>query len=319
MLDLYKKDQPIAYKIIKNAINNNKLNHAYLLEVNGYSKGLNLALAFAKFVLCPKNYSNNLKCNECSQCKMIDDGNFIELKIITPEGQWIKKEQLEELQRNFSKKAILGNKKIYIINGAERLNISSANSILKFLEEPSEGIIAILLTENVYQVLNTIVSRCQILSLKKETNDILDEDTYKKLAHYTFNNQEEIENFINDETNKELADTLVEYVNYYEKNGLKSIIYKNKDFLEKFNDKKVLTMAFQWMILYYKDILNYKFGHKIVHFNEYNNDIETIATLNTVASICEKLKIVVELSETIKFNANSNMLMDKLIIELSEV
>lgn len=319
MLDLYKDEQLIAYKMIKNAIKNNKLIHAYLLEVNGYSKGLDFALAFAKYILCPYNYTNNDKCRDCNQCKIIDDGNFLELKIIKPDGQWIKKEQLEELQRDFSKKAIVGNKKIYIINEADKLNTFSANSILKFLEEPASEIIAILLADNAYQVLNTIVSRCQILSLKKDNINIDKEKTIQKLAYYIFNNQEDIDEFINNEETLGKISFLVDYINYYEKNGLKAIIYKNKGFTELFNDKKSLFMAFQWIILYYKDILNYKLNNNVLYFNEYKKEIEEVVNKNEMAIICEKIKIVVELSETIKFNANANMLMDKLIIELSEV
>lgn len=319
MLDLYKEEQPIVYKIITNAIKNNKLIHAYLLELNGYSKGQDFALAVAKTILCPNNYTNDNSCNGCNQCKMINDKNFLELKIISPDGQWIKKEQLEELQRDFSKKAILGNKKIYIINGAEKLNISSANSILKFLEEPDEEIIAILLTDNAYQVLSTIISRCQVLSLKKDSIKIDSEDIKQKLAYYTFNNHEEIEEFVNNEENLDKIKLLIDYINYYEKSGLKTIIYKNKGLIDSFDDKKSLTMVFRWMTLYYKDILNYKLNNNILYFNDYKKEIEEICDKNEISSICEKIKIVVELSETIKFNANANMLMDKLIIELSEV
>lgn len=319
MLDLYIDDQPVAYKIIKNAIKNNKLNHAYLLETNGYSRGLDFALAFSKLILCPYSYTNNNNCNGCSQCQMIDEGNFIEIKIINPDGQWIKKEQMEELQNIFSKKAIIGNKKVYIINGADKLNISSANSILKFIEEPSEGIIAILLSENANQVLSTIVSRCQTLSLIKEKKEIEEKETYKRLANYSHNNQEEINLFKEDENNKDKINMIVDYIEYYEKNKLRTIIFKNKEIIETFNDKNSLFQFYQWIMLYYKDILNYKLNKKLDYYDEYIKKIEIISEQNTIESICEKLKIIVKLSETIKFNANAGMLMDKLIIELSEV
>ena len=52
---------------------------------------------------------------------------------------------------------------LFIIYNAEKLNTSSANTILKFLEEPEENIIAVLTTDNRYQVLDTILSRCQNL------------------------------------------------------------------------------------------------------------------------------------------------------------
>ena len=168
MLDDFKLEQQIVYKTLINSVINNKTSHAYLIETNGYPKSLDLALAFSKYLLCPNSYSNNTNCKNCNQCLNIDKNEFIELKIIEPEGQWIKKSQLEELQEMFSKKSIIGNKKVYIINKADKLNVSSSNSLLKFLEEPEEGIIAILLAENISQLLPTIVSRCQILSLKNK-------------------------------------------------------------------------------------------------------------------------------------------------------
>ena len=150
MLDDFKNEQPVVYRILTNSIKKDRYSHAYLFELNGYSKGLDLALSFAKFLLCPNNYSNCDKCNGCMQCKNIDTNNFLELKVIDTDGQWIKKEQLEELQHEFMNKSIVGNKKVYIINHAEKLNASSSNSILKFIEEPPEGIIAILLSDNFF-------------------------------------------------------------------------------------------------------------------------------------------------------------------------
>ena len=166
MLDDFLKIQPIAYKIFKNSKIKNRISHAYIIETNGYSKGLDIAIAFSKYLLCPKSYTNSEKCKNCTQCFTIDKNEFIEFKIIQADGNQIKKEQIEELQLNFSKKPVIGDKKIYIIKDAEKLNVKTSNSILKFIEEPEEGIIAILIVDNINNLLSTIVSRCQIVSLK---------------------------------------------------------------------------------------------------------------------------------------------------------
>ena len=320
MLDEYKQEQPIIYQTLLNAIKKNTVTHAYLIELNGYSKGLDFALSFAKYLLCPNHYTNVEKCNGCNQCKVIDDGNFLEIKIIHPEGQWIKKEQLEELQQEFNRKALVGNQKIYIIDGADKLNTSSANSILKFLEEPVVGITAILLVDNAYQVMNTIVSRCQVLSLKKE-NKLKEEniDTKTLLVYSSFHNQEDIDNFLNNGDTEDKIASMVEYMNFFEKNGYQAIIYKNKPFLEKFNDKKMLYLVFQWFILYYKDVLNHLLGKRLEFFQEYVDDIHKVSESNSTLIICKKLEILLELSEKIKFNVNATMLMDKLVIDLMEV
>ena len=68
MLDDFINEQPVAYRILKNSVINDKLSHAYIIESNGYSKSFDLALSFAKYLLCPSSYTNNTNCGECRQC-----------------------------------------------------------------------------------------------------------------------------------------------------------------------------------------------------------------------------------------------------------
>lgn len=318
MLDDFKDEQPIIYKILTNSIRKDKFSHAYLFELNGYSKGLDLALAFAKFLLCPHNYSDNSKCDGCMQCHNIDNNNFLEIKIIDTDGQWIKKEQLEELQREFMTKSIVGNKKVYIINNAEKLNVSSSNSLLKFLEEPPEGIVAILITNNMYQLLNTIISRCQILSFKKNKNEDNNLNSIAKVGHYLFSDSESLDDFINN-TGENYIETIISYVNFYENRKNETIAYKNKEFLGIFADRKSLNLAFELFVLYYKDVLNKLLGLDYEYFNDYSKELDKICNLNDVESISKKVKILIDLSVNIKFNLNANLLMDKLVIKFSEV
>ena len=207
---------------------------------------------------------------------------------------------------------------MYIIKGAEKLNNASANSILKFLEEPSEGIIAILTTENIHQVLGTIKSRCQLLSLVRVKDEEKNKNTKSLLATISFNNQEDIEFFINNADSETKINTVVEFIDFVEKNKNKAIIYKNKNFLEQFNDKKQLEIAFNWMILYYRDVLSYKLNNTLNYFYDYESNIQSLSMSLSMINLCHKIEVLVSLSEKIKFNVNNNMLMDKLVIKLVE-
>lgn len=308
MLDNYKLTQTVAYKTLINAVKKNKFSHAYLFETHGYAKSLDLVLSFVKYILCPNNYSNNDKCENCSICKQIDENNHIELKVIKPDGLWIKKEQLTELQQEFSKKAISGNKKIYIITEADKLNPAASNSILKFLEEPEENIIAILMVENKYQLLDTIISRCQIISLLNKNIGNLN-TTYEK-----------VKNIINNENiDEEKLDKIVNFINYYEKNKIDTILNTNKLWHQYFTDKEIITDAFQIISLYYMDVINYSCGHKLNIFDKYENNIKEIANKNNVNQLIDKINIVLELKDLIKYNINISLLMDKLILRLEEV
>lgn len=314
MLDDYINDQPIVYKILKNAIINDRYSHAYLFETNGYYNSFNFIMSFTKSLLCPNKKTQKENCNNCHQCEVINSGNFPELKIINPEGLWIKKEQLQELQSEFNEKALIGNKKIYIINHAEKLNKSSANSILKFLEEPEGNIIAILITENIYSVLETIRSRCQILRLKetitKKTENTI--ETIKKILYLNHENTQE--NVTIEEIDIKIK-KVIEFVNYYETHHLDALLYINKLWNDYIKTKDDLVDAFDIMIMYYKDIINKKIGKPTEIFLE-NKEIEEISSKNNLKDLCTKLNIVINQKQNIRYNANTNLLMDKLIIDL---
>ena len=308
MLDDYQSMQPIVYRILKNAINKDKYSHAYLFETTGFSDSFNLILSFVKAINCPNNYTNNQNCNKCHQCEVIESGNYPEMKIINPDGMWIKKDQLNELQEEFKNKAIIGNKKIYIINKADRLNVQAANSILKFLEEPEEGIIAILITDNIYQILETIRSRCQIIKLKEEKHDFKDIDTINRVA--------KILNIELNETKELQVQKVINFVNQYEKLHFNTILYMQKLWHDHTKTKDDQILGFDIMIMYYKDILNNMLNHKIEIFTDYIDDINNITSNNTINTISTKISILTDFKEQIKYNANSNLLMDKLIITL---
>ena len=315
MFDDFKDDQGIIYKIIINSLRKNKCSHAYLIETNNYIKSLEFVKALAKAFLCPFGYTNGDNCNLCNQCKLIDDDNFIELKIIKPDGEWIKKEQLVELQNLFSKKAVIGNKKVYIIDGVEKLNTNSANSILKFLEEPLDGIYAFLVTDNINKVLNTIVSRCQILSLKNSFSKCSNK-LEEKVASKIFNSENKISDFVNNESTNNYIINCINFVDYYEKNHMDTLIYIDSLWNNYFIDRKDIYIGFEIILLYYNDILNYLLNCPIEVFDDYKKNIQDIALNSNITNISKKISFIMDLQEKIKYNVNTNLLMDKLIIGL---
>lgn len=75
-----------------------------------------------------------------------------------------------------------------------------------------------------------------------------------------------------------------------------------------------MIAAFDIMILFYNDMLNYKVNKKINVFNDYNDQINEMCGNNTNEKICHKLDVLIKLKRKIKNNANSKLIMDKLII-----
>lgn len=165
------------FQLISKEIKSNRVSHAYLIETNDFLDIDNLINTLVKMLLCNVDDYNKV-CNKCNICSLIDNGNYPDLKIIEADGNYIKKEQLMEIRDDFKSKSVSGGRQIYVIKDASKLNSSSGNTILKFLEEPSSNIIAILLAKSRFNVMETILSRCQIFSLKSSINNSFDDNFY---------------------------------------------------------------------------------------------------------------------------------------------
>ena len=311
MLDDFISEQAIAYKIFKNSISKNKLSHAYLINTNGYHKGFDFAKAFAKYLLCPNNATGN---HECSVCHLIDNNSYSEFKVIEADGLWIKKEQTDELQEMFSMKSLSG-RKVYIINGVENLNISASNSILKFLEEPEEGIVAILITDNIYKVLGTIVSRCQVINLNNV--QVKSDDMLLNVGNELYNDSDKINEFVNDEESINKIGHVIDFIDYLMVNKLDALVYINKYWNDFFKSKDDYLFAFNIMIMFYSDVINFKMGNDII-LSEFKFNIEKYSELdyNIINSF---LNLIMEVREDLYSNVNLNLLMDKFIIKMEAI
>lgn len=314
MLEDYSNEQQISFKIIKNQLTKNNISHAYIIETNGYYKGFDFVLSFVKSLLCPKNNTSINNCGNCTQCSRIDNNNYTELEIIEPDGMWIKKEQLDNLQKKFSSKSIESGKMVYIINHADKLNEASANSILKFLEEPEPGIIAVLVVENHFNLLDTIVSRCQIIKLvnNKHTNG----NELENICYYLFNNQADVNNFIRQNQEINIIDNAINFIKMYEQEKLGMILKENKYCGSILKDKHLFDIYLNIMVLFYKDVLNYMLFEKTDIFVDKLDIVKTVSNNNTETIISEKIKVILTIKERIKNNCNLNLLLDKLIIML---
>ncbi len=294
MFDNYKDTQKIAYNILSNSIKNNKISHAYLIESKGNEKSYDFALSFAKALLCPKKLTNNKNCIGCNQCQIIDDNNFLELEVIDTDDMWLKKEKIENLQSDFNFKPIIGKNKIYIIKNAEKLKENLSNKLLKFIEEPAPGIIAILLIDNKSKILDTILSRCQLISLNnEEKHTIIDDD---------------------------LTKIVIKFIEYVEQDKLETILYTNSLLHDHMNDRNNYIEVLNVILDFYKSVLNYKINiQKYYISNDYIVEIKKIGEKISFNNILKKIDIIINLKKAILNNANINLIVDKLIIDFAGV
>ncbi|SDC73765.1 DNA polymerase III subunit delta' [Shouchella lonarensis] len=152
--------QPRVVPFLIASLKKDRLSHAYLFNGPAGSGKSAMAIYMAKRFLC-RQATGVDPCQVCKDCMRIDHGNHPDLHKMTVDKQTIKKEQVTALQKEFSYRGMESQKKVYIIHDVDKMTASAINSLLKFLEEPTQGTLAILLTENREAVLSTLLSRTQ--------------------------------------------------------------------------------------------------------------------------------------------------------------
>lgn len=155
-------------ELLINSVKNNRTSHSYMfVGTEGIGKKM-IAKEFAKMILCT---DENKYCNKCKSCIEFDTNNNPDFKIIEPDGNSLKIEQIREFQNKIAEKPIISNKKVYIINDSDKMTGEAQNCLLKTLEEPPEYVTIILIGSNENAFLSTIKSRCMILHFDKIPND----------------------------------------------------------------------------------------------------------------------------------------------------
>ena len=254
--------------IVDKIVSSNRISHAYIIQLKNYGDDFVLVKSFVKAILCKekRKVSELFDCKLCNICNLIDNDNYPDLCVIEPEGKEIKKSQLVGLQKEFNNKSLLDNKRIYILKEADKLNESAANTILKFLEEPSDDIVAILVTTNRYKMLETILSRCQVLSIDSKGKEIIYNDEIIDLVHFICDGDALFINY-SEIIEKILSDKMValERLKVVEQIFVQYLIDKDNSslskYLNKLSDEKIVKYSL--IIEEYLKKLQYNVNYKL--------------------------------------------------------
>ncbi len=166
---IYGQEGPIA--VLKSALEKKRVPHAFLFYgAEGIGKRTT-ALVFAKALNCKAAGAD--ACDACTSCRKIDSGNHPDILIIRPEGQFVKVADIKELQERMRFRPLEGARRVVIIDDAERMNITSANSLLKTLEEPSPTNVFVLVSSRPHLLPLTILSRCHRLRFNPVQQDVI--------------------------------------------------------------------------------------------------------------------------------------------------
>ena len=136
-----------------------RLSHAYVFSG---AQGPEQALSLAAALCCLHPGPQGQACGSCQACHNIAGGLYPDLSLLAPEGSSYKVERMRDLVARANLSPIFGPRKCFILQEAERMGDEGANTLLKLLEEPPQGVTLMLLTQAPEALLPTIVSRCQL-------------------------------------------------------------------------------------------------------------------------------------------------------------
>jgi DNA polymerase-3 subunit delta' len=157
-----------AVDMLAHHVANGRERHAYLLTgPQGVGKRT-LALRFAQSLNCPNPTLPGAPCGVCSSCKRFESLQHPDLTVVEAEqvGGVLRIDQVREMQHNLSLAPYEAKYRVALILRFEEANTSAANAILKTLEEPPPQVVVILTANSTENLLSTIVSRCEVLSLR---------------------------------------------------------------------------------------------------------------------------------------------------------
>lgn len=319
------QDQKRVASLLENSIRNERVAHAYLFTGGQGVGKKKIALHFAKSLLCL--HGDGDACGQCHHCLRVDSGNHPDLHFIAPDGASIKIDQIRQLQKEFSFKAVESSRNVYILEHVDKMTVQAANSLLKFLEEPSYQVTAILLTEHLHQILPTIISRCQTIHFDEldfaQRVEILKKEGYfeplirnacKITADLAYARQ-----LCQSEGFAQYRNLVIQLTEDILDKGSYAIITLQDKVLKNEQGNQGLPFILDLLIHWYRDLLFYQIDRKSELVN-----IDQMDAIQRQALRCSRtwvlngIEVVMEANRRLARHANPQLSLERMVIQLQE-
>ena len=323
----FKEKQPTAEKMFRNALLRDRLAHAYLFEGTRGTGKVQASKLLAQSFFCLNRIDDYQPCGQCHHCKRIESGNHPDVHIVEPDGQSIKKGQIQALQMEFSKSGMESTKKFYAIVHADRMTTNAANSLLKFLEEPQAQTMAVLITEQLHNMLSTILSRCQIISFRPLSANLLIEqlisagipqDIAPLLSQLTQNVDDALELF-SDEWFAQARKKVVKLHEALQNSEEEALLWLQQEWYKHFQDREQVNMGLQMLLFIYRDLLSIQLNRKEkLIFPAIVSELERSALNISQTTILNHIETILHTKRMLDAHTNSQLLMEQMVLSIKE-
>ena len=316
---------------LKTALEENKISHAYIFHGEDESGKMMLAESFAQAILCegsPEDRQDGDCCNQCRSCLQAESHNHPDIIYITHEKASIGVDDIRtQLNSDIMIKPYSSERKIYIIDEAEKMTEGAQNALLKTIEEPPSYAVVILLVNNITALLPTILSRCVQLNLRpvaKETIKKLLMEKYQTpdyladiSAMFSGGNVGKAIQFAASEEFDQMKRTVIALVTKVFDLRSYEILEKIKELSE---DKTRITDYLDLCTMWYRDVLIYKataddrtllFGQEVREIRDQANSL-SYERIEKIMKAIDKAKV------RLKANVNFDIVMEMMLLTIKE-
>lgn len=312
------KNQKTVVRLIDNSFKNDRLFHTYIFNGSRGSLKMDAAMYFASLVLC----DNGGACKECGECVSLEKWSNPHLYIISPDGDSIKKEQIEALEHEYGFTS--DHTRVFIIQNIDKATLTACNTLLKFLEELQENCYGILLTENINKIIPTIKSRSQIVNFLPISSDIVYNDLINKgydeekstIISTLTNNRSLAMRYAKDKDIDSIINLVDELSECFENYNSAYIEFLSKAKFLNTLDKDKNRMFFDLLIRVQNDKINMLINRKdniVFKSLEFKNIM-----LDRNLEI-KLLEIILKFRERLDSNANLDIIYTQMFVEIGEV
>ncbi len=313
---------------LQNAIEQNKVSHAYIINGERNSGKEFIAKVFAMALQCPERKDGE-PCQECHSCKQALSGNHPDIIYVSHEKPNVigVDDIRTQINADVAIKPYSSAKKIYIMNEGEKMTVQAQNALLKTLEEPPEYAVILILTTNLETLLPTILSRCVVLNMKPVRDELIRDFLMKEMEIPDYKadvcvafargnvgkarllaKSEEFDKV------KEEALILLRNINGMEIHEIVAAIKKITEYQFDVND--YLDILSIW----YRDVLLYKATRDVngLIFREEIQYIRRVADQSTYEGIEQIIEALEKSKQRLSANVNFDLTMELLLLTIKE-
>jgi len=312
-----KKNEPIAYRSLENALRNKKVAHSYLFSGEYNPLKIEAAYLLAQSIV---EGENDFACETCNTCRRIRKNEYFDVIFVDGYTQSIKKADIEHIIDEFSKTSLESSgKKIYILANINNSSSKVLNMILKFMEEPQgSDTYGIFISDRKDDLLPTVVSRCQEIPFltrdfsflidRYETNGFELADAYL-LANIL--HRYDLDFDLNDPfylNGKEYVYKTIDSLNH--KDYLPVLFYK--EFYTLFKDRDDFRKCADYYLAIMIRILEDSLSENRIGDDEYDSYLDKVRKYDTA----RLLEIFMDANDKIAVNAERKLLFDAISYEI---